>query len=186
MRKQLQRIQELGLHIHLFSVHTKNVGFEAIFLLKRADSCTFQIEKWTTKQLFPGLVQHLWCIWIENHLFCLFSPAKEKSSMRPTATCEHFSSSRYIQDLSFSSWKLLLTMERRGRLQITSAGKHWNCFPHSGTVPYTVTLSSSNSKSGQVPFGRGCFNHIQNLSVERTKRTDRATWCHRQGDPFWV
>lgn len=104
--------------------------------------------------------------------------------MRPTATCEHISSSRYIQDLSFHSWKLLLTMERRGRLQITPAVKHWNCFPHNGTVPHTVTLSSSTSNSGQVPFERGCFNHIQNFSVERTKRTDRALRCERQGGPF--
>lgn len=90
---------------------------------------------------------------LKNIFFCLLSPAKEKSSMRPTATCEQVSSSRHIQDLSFYSWKPLLTMKRSGRLQITPAVKHWNCFSHNGTVPHTVTLSSSTSKSGRCLLG---------------------------------
>lgn len=46
--------------------------------------------------------------------------------------------------------------------------KHWNWLSEdTATFPYP-----RNSKPGQMPFGKGCFNHIQNLSLstEKTKK----------------
>lgn len=58
--------------------------------------------------------------------------------------------------------------------------KHWNWLSEdTATFPYP-----RNSKPGQMPFGKGCFNHIQSLSLstEKTKKKNRAIlrearWC---------